>query len=309
MKFKNFFNSDSPMQDRMLRISNEDDLDDDLSGGGAGGESGLSLEDEEEAEEDFSGNEDEEGDVGESDGDSEEDGIDYKQRYADTKTDRDRILSEQNQSKEEIGRLKSELAAFNKSDESDEELERQYGDELHESVSQISQDDPDRAKKVYAVIGKHNARMRKSILDEIDKRNATKTRNADQEARRREGGVELAKIALKEVGLDADKTFNLFQKEVDDQMNSEPKWFTAIPDDQQFIRLANRVLKKVESNKQKNAEHRKGAGGMLSSGSKVKKQSDSQDEDDGPSTMIGAMGAVRQSQRNKAKKRAEMVGR
>lgn len=289
----------SPVVDRLrLTASNEDSED-----GADGAGSDISEDDENQEGAEKSEQEDgEEGDKGKGkdDEDLDEEEKTYKKRFSDTKADRDEIARERNLLREELAALRNDVADLKSKQDSgditDEEVDA-IAEDLFKRVSSVSKDDPEYGKKVYREIGRDLARLKKEIISTLKTEESQKTKQTSEAERARQDAEENAKIALEEAGLDPEKHFKLFQKEVDDLMAKKPNWFKVVPPQEQFLRIAERVSKQVKSSKEANAEHRKESGGVMSGGSKVNKKSNQQEDDDGePDTMIGAMNAHKRDQ-------------
>lgn len=173
-------------------------------------------------------------------------------------------------------------------DEEAQLLEQEYVKEL----AKIPKDDPDRNAKVYAAIAKVNVRYGRQIKEQAVKESEGKIAAASKPNKAVLQANADAKIALEEIGLDPEKYFPMFQKEVNLQLKKNNRWFTVVPPEQQYMRLAERVLQRVETNKSANDTHRKQAGGQLeggASGKSVKRGIRDTDERDEGDTMVSAM--------------------
>lgn len=312
MKIKSFLDADSPLVDRRLRISDDEDLDGaDLLGDSGAGSAGLSLEDEDDERDDLQGNDDEEG------GQEE---VEAQKRVADAQAkmhEATQALSRRNAEFSELQRELSEIRESLKagSSDDDEELVRKYSDDLISEITGLSEDDPDRVKKVYTAIAKQTARVKKEVLDAIRKERAEEAQSAESRKAAREDAEKRADVALQEAFSDSGLSYKkeahlkMFQGEVDQLIRDNPLWFQAIPAQDQFLRLANKVLSKVKRNKEQSAEHRKGAGGQLSGRSNINRSVHDDEGGDVPETMIGAMKSHAVQRRKAGAVRAAMVGR
>ena len=245
-------------------------------------------------DEDADGTDDRQADD-ERDADLDEEEVTYRKRYADTKADRDEKVRQLRDTMAENARLKAIATAS--SDINEEELARQVQEGIFKEVSQIQESDPAKARKAaYDVVGKYIAQHTKKAVDlalsKITAQRQQEEQQTTHQAQQVEAASKRAKIALKEIGLDPQKYFKDFEREVNRQMDSDPEWFQAIPPSEHFIRIANRVKSKIERIRSANSEHQREAGGQVNSGSRVrtKPRAQDQDEDDGKlDTLRGAM--------------------
>lgn len=261
-----------------------------------------------------SDSEDSDKDISKEDGKKEEpgkNGIDYKQRYSDTKSDRDRLKAEADSLRAENDNLKLEKEKRGAIDDVD--LERQFFDEMYDDVSKIDPSDADKSKKIYSAIAKGMAKAvkvtKEQTLREMSVRarenSIVKTKQSSQISQ----AENMAKIALEEIGLDPEKHYNEFTKEVDGIMAKKPNWFKVVPGEQQFMKIAQFVKDRLDKVKTENDEHRKEAGGLIGLGNKVtKKKSSAEEDDDSPDTMTGAL-AVLHKQRKADAARAYKFAR
>ena len=220
----------------------------------------------------------------------------YKKRYGDLKSDRDEKVKVLHALMTENARLKAvQTTAV---DVNEAQLVKEMQDGIFADVSAITETDPAKAREAaYKVIGKHQALTIKRAVELAVKTIETKREQEVQQTtdveRNRAGATKLAKIALKEIGLDPEKHIGAFQHEVDLQMETDADWFKAIPAEQHFIRLAKRVQHLITKNQQANDEHRRDAGGTITSSSRARRPGSStkdEGEDGEMDTMRGAMG-------------------
>lgn len=299
--FKNLFAA-SPIVDRLRLTASTDDSEDDATGAG----SDLSEDDEKEGEKDELEREgDDQKEEGKDDETVEEklarlekENQNLQKRFSDTKNDRDVVARERNLLRQELEQFRAdldELKTSKNSDEiSDEEVDRVAGD-LLKRVASLKDDDPERAAKIYREIGREFVKVKRQTIAEIRAEQKKQSQQDSTIEQARAEAIENAKVALEELDLDPEKHLPLFQKTVDELAQNNSRWFKTIPASEQYIRIAEKVKKKVESSRQANADHRKDADGMIGSGSKVKQKKTNQREEEGdePDTMAGAMGMVR----------------
>lgn len=267
--------------------------------------------DEETDEKDEKDDTSEKDEVDERDADLEDEELTYKKRFADTKADRDEKVRMLRESMAENARLKALQAAS--ADVNEEALAKEIQDGIYQEVSLITETDPKkRTKAAYDVVGKHIAMATKKAVDlalsKVNLQRQTEAQQSTEHTQKREAAAKRAKIALRESGLDPEKTFALFQKEVDRQMETEPEWFEAVPASEHFMRLASRVKDRLERNKKANDEHRREAGGQLNAGSRVTRSAKSKDEDEGePDTMRGAMSLANKANHLRGRKAFQLA--
>ena len=221
----------------------------------------------------------------------------YKKRYGDLKSDRDEKVRALHGLMAENARLKAvQTTAV---DVNEAQLVKEMQDGIYADVSAITETDPAKAREAaYKVIGKHQALTIKRAVELAVKTIETKREQEVQQTtdveRNRAGATKLAKIALKEIGLDPEKHIGEFQHQVDVQMETDADWFKAIPAEQHFIRLAKRVQRIITKNQEANDEHRRDAGGTITSSSRARRPGSTKDKDEGENgeldTMRGAMG-------------------
>lgn len=265
-------------------------------------EGGLSDVDDEILDSMGEGDEDDENEAGKvqaSDEDLDEEETTYKRRFADTKADRDEKVKILKQTMQENARLKA-LQSLD-SDVNEEELTREIQEGIYRDISAIDEKDPTkRTKAAYDAVGRGIARATKKAVDLALNRMASvqeeSIRETEQQTAARGRAEKMAKIVMKEEGLNPDKHFSLFQEEVDKQMADDPDWFKAIPADQHFIKLTSRVKARVEANQKANANHQREAQGQVNRGSRVTQKPARQTDDDqeDTNTMRGAMLLSRQ---------------
>lgn len=246
------------------------------------------------------------GDDDDTDGDTKagKDGLDeeeatYRKRFADTKLDRDEKAQQLKESMREIARLKA-LQSID-SNVNEEELARSIQDGIYQDILAINERDPDKSRKAaYDVVGRHIARATKTAVDLALKRVASVQEESIQETQQQEAArgraEKMAKIVLKEEGLDPDKHFSMFQEEVDRQMAEDKDWFTAIPAEQHFVRLTARVKANIAAAQKANADHQRGAQGQVNRGSRITPRPAKEADDDKQETdtLRGAMLLSRQ---------------
>jgi hypothetical protein len=143
----------------------------------------------------------------------------YKQRFADTKADRDRLAVNFRKVVAENDKLRK--AAGNQpslENEADEEkLVQQLTDELWEDVSSIVETDPNKkTKEVYGKIAKRMVRGQKQAVEvavkRIQEQQDKQAQDTQGQQARHEAAVKTAKIVLQEEGLDPVKHLPLFQR-------------------------------------------------------------------------------------------------
>jgi hypothetical protein len=219
----------------------------------------------------------------------------YKKRYGDVKSDRDEKVRLLRATMAENARLKTVQTTA--SEVNEEQLAKEIQDGIYAEVSSITEPDPAKARKAaYDVIGKHIAKATKQAVDmalkQVEVRREREMQQMTDGEQKRGVATKLAKIALKEIGLNPETDITEFQRQVDLQMETDADWFQAIPADQHFLRLAKRVQKVLKDKQQANEEHRRDAGGTITSSSRVRRPSTEKDDADGGEldTMRGAMG-------------------
>lgn len=218
----------------------------------------------------------------------------YKKRFADTKADRDEKARLLRETMQENARLKA-MATID-ADVNEEELARQIQEGIFSDISKIAETDPaKRTKAAYDVVGRHIALSTKKAVElalrKVKTEQEEQIQQTTEASAKRDRAANMAKIVLKEEGLDPEKHFGMFQEEVDKQMEKDPDWFTAIPAEQHFVRLVNRVKSRMEQNREANETHQREAKGQLNSGSRVTQRQprQSDDEDGEKDTLRGAM--------------------
>ena len=231
----------------------------------------------------------------ERDEDLDEEEQTFKKRYGDLKSDRDEKVRLLRDTMAENARLKA--AQTTASEVNEAELVKEMQDGIFAEVSAITETDPAKAREAaYKVVGKYQALGIKKAVDlalkQIDARREKEVQQTTKAEQNRTVATRFAKIALKEIGLDPEKDIDEFQHQVDLQMETDENWFKAIPADQHFLRLARRVKRVLAEKKEANDEHRREAGGTITSSSRVRRTSSTTDKDEHGEmdTMRGAMG-------------------
>lgn len=294
--------------DRLLSITDGDD-DSETSGGGKpkedddlsgepddDDEDAGKDEDKEQGKDEGKETDDEAALLAKYDEDLNEEEKTYKQRFSDTKADRDdlaRQLRAKITENEEL-RKKTGKAPLYENAEDEEKAVQALFDDIWGEISTIKDEDAnERLKKVYRTIAKKMVHGQKqaveAALSKIKVEQTATTEQQQQAAMRREQATKGAKIALKEIGLDPEKHFPLIQREVDKQMETEKEWFSVIPVDQQFIRLAERVKKRLDKINGERDEHRQSAAGTMGAGGRRRPAPKDKDEGGEDDSMAGAM--------------------
>jgi hypothetical protein len=208
----------------------------------------------------------------------------------------------------ENARLKAVVSTSG--DVNEEQLAKEIQEGIYKEVSQISETDPVKARKAaYDVVGKHIAMATKKAVDmALSKVTAQKQQEellTTEQSKQMEVAKKRARIAMKELKLDPDKHYNLFEEEVTKQMERDPEWFQAIPASEHYVRIATRVKHRIEKIREKRAEHQREAGGVISSSSRVngrstKPKDDGDDEGDTLSNAISTLARRNQARGAKA---------
>ena len=305
----------SPVRDRLLSITNADSEDSD-----AGGED---LSEETDHSEDLES----ELDAHEADLSGEEDP--YKKRFADTKTDRDRLKKENEElaSERESLRAENERLRMQQSThhtetgkhEIDQVNETETVMEIAEAVNREYLALPDDKRNVKSM----TEAIAKNLLKKMDERAAA---ISQREAQRAVSSVEgkrtakqMADAALSEAGLDPKRHFPILRTIINQRMDSDPTWFQRTGNDlgKQYATLAKETkdylvslgatLNKDEVRKAQD-ELLRDAGGMIDGGKRRATDSPRQaQDDDAPeqgNTMIAALAANRRTLVNRAARAA-----
>ena len=305
----------SPVRDRLLSITNADSEDSD-----AGGED---LSEETDHSEDLES----ELDAHEADLSGEEDP--YKKRFADTKTDRDRLKKENEElaSERESLRAENERLRMQQSThhtetgkhEIDQVNETETVMEIAEAVNREYLALPDDKRNVKSM----TEAIAKNLLKKMDERAAA---ISQREAQRAVSSVEgkrtakqMADAALSEAGLDPKRHFPILRTIITQRMDSDPTWFQRTGNDlgKQYATLARETkdylvslgatLNKDEVRKAQD-ELLRDAGGMIDGGKRRATDSPRQaQDDDAPeqgNTMIAALAANRRTLVNRAARAA-----
>jgi len=257
---------------------------------------------------------DQEDEVRQAKDDLDEEEETYRKRFADTKADRDEKIKQLREMMAENAKLKA-LSTL-ESDVNEEELARQIQEGIYADISAIHEKDPNKARKAaYDVVGRHIAKATKQAVDlalKTVKGSVERERQqVEQQTEAANRATKMAKIALKENGLDPDKHFGMFQKEVDRQMEEDPDWFQAIPPNQHYVRLVDRVKERMASNKKANDDHQREARGQVNSGARVstRQPQDDQQDDDGADSLKGAMALARKASLLRSKRMFSLAAR
>ena len=305
----------SPVRDRFLSIKNADSDDPDADGAGLSDETDHSedLENElNEHESELAGEEDP-----------------YKKRFADTKTDRDRLKKENEElaSERESLRAENERLRMQQSThhtetgkhEIDQVNETETVMEIAEAVNREYLALPDNKRNVKSM----TEAIVRNLLKKVDERAAA---ISQREAQRAVSSVEgkrtakqMADAALSEAGLDPKRHFPILRTIINQRMDSDPTWFQRTGNDlgKQYATLAKETkdylvslgatLNKDEVRKAQD-ELLRDAGGMIDGGKRRATDSPRQaQDDDAPeqgNTMIAALAANRRTLVNRAARAA-----
>lgn len=304
-------NAASPVRDRFLSITNADSED--------SGAAGEDLSEETDHSEDLENERDEH----EASLSGEEDP--YKKRFADTKTDRDRLKKEN-----------EELAAERESLRLENERLRTQGQAHHTETGKHEIDQVNETETVMEIAEAVNReylalptekRNVKSLTEAIVGKVLKKAREdaskiGQQEATRAVSAVEgkrtarqMADAALTQAGLDPKRHFPILRTIINQRMDSDPTWFQRTGNDlgKQYATLANETkeylvslgatLNKEDVRKAQD-ELLRDAAGTIDGGKRRATDSPRQaTDDDAPeqgNTMIAAMAANRRSLVNRA---------
>jgi hypothetical protein len=235
-----------------------------------------------------------------------EDAAKRVERYKQKAKDRDEIATERNQLLKEVGRLRAvedarEAALKAATQITPDEAAEKLADEIFNEATKITSDDQDvRTKGVYKIIAKKLLDLQKAAtqtaVQVVEGRQAQQQAASQQQTAAEKDAIDNAKIALEEVGLDPEKTYPLFERVVNALIADKPKWFDVVPPGEQYIRIANRVLKMTNKTTEDNAAHQREAGGQLDRGGRGPRSSPKGGKDDAPETMADGMRALRKNQ-------------
>lgn len=240
----------------------------------------------------------------------EEENESLKKSNSDTKGEFHKGQEERSALKARLDEIIARQSTFDS--KGDEDYGQKIGDELFDRVSKITDEDPSaRSKSVYREIGKVIGKLTKEAQEQairkVEERSQSIRTQTEQKSREFKEAETKAKIAIgEEFGLDEDsaigKIYPAFIREVERIQKDEPMWFKAIPAEEQFVKIARKVKAVYEKNKKANEEHQEEAGGMLGSGSKVKKKSVVTDDEggEGEETLAGALGVLHKQQKTRA---------
>ena len=304
-------NAASPVRDRFLSITNADSED--------SGAAGEDLSEETDHSEDLENELDEH----ESDASGEEGS--YKKRFADTKTDRDRLKREN----EELAAERESLRAENErlrtqqsthhtetgKHEIDQVNETETVMEIAEAVNRDYLALPSEKRNVKslteAIVGKVLKKAREDAA-KIGQQEATRAVSAVEGKRT---ARQMADAALTQAGLDPKRHFPILRTIINQRMDSDPTWFQRTGNDlgKQYATLANETkeylvslgatLNKEDVRKAQD-ELLRDAAGTIDGGKRRATDSPRQaQDDDAPeqgNTMIAAMAANRRSLVNRA---------
>lgn len=236
-------------------------------------------------------------DKDERDEDLDEEEETYRKRFADTKADRDDKARQLREAMVENARLKALVSTS--SDINEEQLAQEIQEGIYKEVTQITETDPAKARKAaYDVVGKHIAKATKKAVDlalsKVTAREQQQEQLTTEQSKQMEVAKKRARIAMKELKLDPDKHYPMFEQEVTRQMERDPEWFHAIPASEHYVRIATRVKHRLDKIRKEREEHQREAGGQISASSRVngrspKPKDEGDDEGDTLSTAISTL--------------------
>lgn len=296
-----FSPASSPLANRVLTVTDDEDPDAQAGGGLS------STSDEADPDADSRETEDEAARVAKAE--SDDDGQNYKKRFADTKADRDRL-------KARADDLEAENEELRRQGIKEAPVTRQAAAEADEAaiVAQAEREyfglpkDQQTGTKWATLLVKHTLDATRKVAVETSQRTLS---DADSQSARRADAESKAQAALTERGLTSPKALRLFQAEVDEQMRTDPGWFRRTSPSEQYGVLADRVKETVESFtapdpehvKAANAERRKEAAGTLPTGTRTAPRrtpsSSGKDTDGESDTMTANLTANRQAARER----------
>lgn len=267
-----------------------------------------------EGDEAGAGDEADAGERGEADGDeplSESERATLT-RYKQQVQDRQKIAEERNRLQRELATLKASQAAKDQALADAQRVDPEaFSDrlatEVFQEASKIDSKDPDeRTRLVYKLIIKKAFGLSQqavtTALQAVEHKEQQRDAQRAQVTAEQQDAIDKAKIALDEVGLDPETYFPHVQRLVNTLLAEKPKWFEAVPVEEQYMRLANKVKATIDANRTETDEHRREAQGLLGRGPGAR-PARSKGSDEGapaPATMAEGMGLLAKGRRAKA---------